>query len=90
MKASEYFFVGGIAGACVGFASSAWMISHYMISQTAVIMLQDKLRRAIGAVRTAMLTLSVEDYGEALASAERHLIEAGEIINTPLEDNGDR
>lgn len=90
MNASEWFMSGGIIGFCLGVAVAVMVVSKCMIPETTVIMLQDKLRRAIGAVRTAQINLSVTDYGEALTSAERLLEAAGVILRTDLRDEGDR
>lgn len=90
MTPPEALMIGGMVGLAIGITVGALLVRRTMIPETSVIMLQDKLRRAIGAVRTAMMNLAVTDYGEALASAERHLEDAGAILQTNLRDNGDR
>lgn len=90
MTSAIGFMIGGMVGLSIGITVGAVLVRHTMIPETRVIALQQCLWHAIGAVRTAMMNLSVTDYGEALESAERHLIAAGKLINTKLEDNGDR
>ncbi len=90
MTADEGFMIGGMVGLSIGITVGAVLVRHTMIPETRVIALQQCLWHAIGAVRTAMMNLSVTDYGEALESAERHLEHAGAILQTNLRDNGDR
>lgn len=90
MTPAEALMIGGMVGACVGITVGAIIVHHTMIPEASVTMLQDKLRRAIGAVRTAQINLFIKDCRGTLESAERLIQEAGVILRTDLRDGGDR
>lgn len=89
MMASEAYMLGMLVGMSAGIAVGVALTRRTMIPEVTLIALKASLYRALGAVRTAQLNLSVTDYGEALASAERHLVRAGEVIGTDLRNEGD-
>jgi hypothetical protein len=90
MTPPEALMIGGMVGLCAGITVGAILVHRTMIPETSMTMLQDKLRRAIGAVRTAQSNLVIKDCLGTLETAERLIEEAGVILRTDLRGGGDR
>ena len=90
MTMAEAVMCGGLGGMVIGGVVATIIVRSGMIPETCVIMLQDRLWRALSAVRLAMVATDRALMGDALEKAEGHILASGRILRKQLNDEGDR
>lgn len=90
MSAAEAFMLGILGGMVVGGIIAATIVRHEMVPTERVISVQERLWRALAAVRLAMVATDHVLIGSSLEKAENQILAAGRILRSNLNDEGDR